>query len=115
MSEKDFSIDAKHVLDVMDFNKVNEVLVTSSGHVYLKKAESFCKTECVRTGTEYKTVTREEVTSGSTGVKPLDKMNVAELKAFAEANDIQVDGTKAEMVATIKAELDQRKDGGSEE
>lgn len=115
MSEKDFSIDKKHVVDVMDFNNCDEVLVTSSGLVYLKHAESFCKSECVRTGTQYKTVTREEVASGSTDGKPLGKMNVAELKAFAEENNIEVDGTKAEMVAAIEAELVKREEGGSGE
>lgn len=115
MSEKDFSIDKEHVLGVMDFNKCDEVLVTSKGHVYLTKAESFCKSECVRTETKYRKVTREEVSSGSTDGKPLDKMNVAELKAFAEKNNIEVDGTKAEMVAAIKAELAKREEGGSGE
>lgn len=100
MSEKDFSIDKKHVLDVMDFNKCDEVLVTSSGHIYLKKAESFCKSECIRTGTEYKTVTREEVSKADKAADPAKDANTP--KVEASKSPVKTASAKAPKVEASK-------------
>lgn len=109
MSEKNISIDKDHVLGVMNFNKVDEVLVTSNGHVYLKKAESFCKSECGRTESSYRVVTREELADVElTLVEELNAMSVADLKAFAEEIAIKVEGKKPQIIAMIKSELENR-------
>ncbi len=114
MSKRDFLIDNKHVKSVMDFNKVSEVLVTSAGHVYLMKAESFCKAECIRTSTKYAVVTESELLEEKPAKaakkveKSLEEMSINELKAFAKTNNIEASGKTPEVLASIQAELAKR-------
>jgi hypothetical protein len=109
---KKIDFDKKEVLEVMDFNKVDTVIVTSTGHVYLKKAESYCKAECVRTGAQYVEVNRSELNGKASADKPkfdLSKMNLDQLNAFATENGITVTKTiKKDIVSEINDELAKR-------
>lgn len=110
MENTSFDINKEDVLGVMDYNKVDAVLVTSGGAVYLTTAKNVCASECARLQQEWREVTRKELSSLSLvpqdqqpNDKPLEDLKVDELKALAAKEGIELTTTKKnEIIAEIR-------------